>query len=97
MTAFEAPSIRVSALQHDVADALRELQLSPAEEVKTELGYTIDLVVEWQGQRVGVEVDGPWHFIGPTGNEPEPSPGTHQPCAERAQITSAHDAHARPS
>lgn len=27
-------------------------------------GYRIDAIVEVNGKTVGVEVDGPWHFIG---------------------------------
>ena len=27
-------------------------------------GYRIDAIVEVNGKAVGVEVDGPWHFIG---------------------------------
>ena len=34
------------------------------EEVVTESGYSIDLVVEDDGALVGIEVDGPSHFTG---------------------------------
>ncbi len=27
-------------------------------------GYSLDLVVEWRDERLGVEVDGPSHFVG---------------------------------
>ena len=34
------------------------------EEVVLREGYSLDFVVEWSGERIGVEVDGPWHFVG---------------------------------
>ena len=34
------------------------------EEVLTKSGYRIDALVEVNGKKIGVEVDGPTHFIG---------------------------------
>lgn len=61
----------VSQLQAQVVDALRKLGLQTTVEVLTPQGYTIDAVVHAGGREVGVEVDGPSHFMGaantPTG------------------------------
>ena len=49
-------------------DKVSEIQ----EEVRMPSGYSLDAVVAFRGQRVGVEVDGPSHFVGrsrtPTGS-----------------------------
>ena len=47
-----------------VAQALQKLDLEPEHEVRVAEGYTLDLVVEYEGVRIGVEVDGPTHFLG---------------------------------
>ena len=48
---------------------LQALGLQVDEEVRTELGYSVDAVVLWGSCEVAVEVDGPSHFVGrtPTG------------------------------
>jgi len=58
-----------SLLQRDVAASLREIGLTPQEEVRTPQGYSLDAVVSEGGFEVAVEVDGPSHFWGrtPTG------------------------------
>ena len=58
-----------SLLQRDVAASLREIGLTPQEEVRTPQGYSLDAVVSEGGFEVAVEVDGPSHFVGrsPTG------------------------------
>ncbi len=38
------------------------LGLRPEEEVVLHEGYSLDFVVEWRGERIRVEVDGPSHF-----------------------------------
>jgi hypothetical protein len=58
-------------MQRSVQQALESLGLRVAEEVRIAQGYSIDLAVEWGDVLVGVEVDGPSHFIGsgqPTGS-----------------------------
>jgi hypothetical protein len=55
---------RPSRMQRDVGVALASLGLQPEEEVVLHEGYSLDFVVEWCGDRVGVEVDGPSHFKG---------------------------------
>ena len=45
---------------------LTSLGLDVHEEVRVDGGYTIDAVIEWRGVRVGIEVDGPSHFVGGT-------------------------------
>jgi hypothetical protein len=44
--------------------------MSPEEEVLTPSGYRLDALVEVNGEKVGIEVDGPSHFINrdPTGS-----------------------------
>ncbi|KAL7538009.1 hypothetical protein ACHAXR_008216, partial [Thalassiosira sp. AJA248-18] len=68
--AFTSTKPAVSALQRDVVSVLRSIGLSPKEEQLTQRGFSLDSIVEVNGQKVGVEVDGPRHFIGkkPTGS-----------------------------
>jgi len=40
------------------------LGASVQEEVVLQEGYSLDLVVDWRGERLAVEVDGPSHFVG---------------------------------
>ena len=58
-----------SHLQGRVAAALSVLGLKPQEEVRTPQGYSLDIVVDYEGREVAIEVDGPSHFVGhvPTG------------------------------
>jgi hypothetical protein len=37
--------------------------MSPEEEVLTPSGYRLDALVEVNGEKVGIEVDGPSHFV----------------------------------
>ena len=55
-----------SLLQRDVAASLREIGLTPQEEVRTPQGYSLDAVVSEGEFEVAIEVDGPWHFCGRT-------------------------------
>ena len=61
---FSSADTRSSALQKDVVSELKSIGLHPVEEYLTESGYSIDALVEINGKKVGVEVDGPSHFIG---------------------------------
>jgi len=67
--AFRAAGAQPSRLQRDVAKALASLGAPVQEEKVLEEGYRLDLVVDWRGERLAVEVDGPSHFVGrvPTG------------------------------
>jgi len=67
--AFRATEAKPSRLQTQVAQTLVSLGASVQEEVVLEEGYSLDLVVDWRGERLAVEVDGPSHFVGrePTG------------------------------
>ena len=62
----------VSRFQADVVAQLLAIGLNPKEEVLLGSGYRIDAIVEVGGKTIGVEVDGPSHFIGmskcPTGS-----------------------------
>ena len=62
--AFRASNVSPSLFQAEVAHALAGLQLEVSEEVRLESGYTLDLVVDCGGTLVGIEVDGPSHFLG---------------------------------
>eukprot|EP00984_Skeletonema_dohrnii_P018054 scaffold8343_cov94-Skeletonema_dohrnii-CCMP3373.AAC.2 len=70
--AFISDEPRVSKLQGAVVAQLSHIGLDPKEEVLMDSGYRIDAIVEVNGKTVGVEVDGPSHFIGrsksPTGS-----------------------------
>jgi hypothetical protein len=70
--AFTSQSLRPSKLQDDVVDQLSFIGLDPKEEVLMDSGYRIDAIVEVNGKTIGVEVDGPSHFVGksksPTGS-----------------------------
>jgi len=59
-----------SKLQDDVISHLSSIGLELEEEVLTKSGYRIDALVKVIGKEVGVEVDGPSHFLGrnPTGS-----------------------------
>jgi hypothetical protein len=62
--AFLSRVPRVSKLQNDVVAQLSLIGLDPKEEVLMESGYRIDALVEGNGKTIGIEVDGPYHFIG---------------------------------
>jgi hypothetical protein len=53
-----------SELQRDVMASLVAIGLKPEDEFLTQSGYSIDALVEIRGEKIGVEVDGPSHFIG---------------------------------
>jgi hypothetical protein len=57
-------------LQDDVISVLSLIGMSPEEEVLTLSGYRLDALVEVNGMKVGIEVDGPYHFVNrePTGS-----------------------------
>jgi hypothetical protein len=66
---FASRSVSPSILQRQVAAALVALGLGVREEVITPQGYSLDALVRVGGRDVGIEVDGPRHFLGraPTG------------------------------
>jgi hypothetical protein len=61
--AFESQSYQASRLQDDVISVLSSIGMRPEEEVLTASGYRLDALVEVNGTKVGIEVDGPSHFI----------------------------------
>jgi hypothetical protein len=71
-TTFISQNVLPSKLQEDVVGQLSSIGLDPKEEVLMDSGYRIDALVEVNGKKIGVEVDGPSHFIGkgeyPTGS-----------------------------
>ena len=56
-SAFEDGSATASSLQRAVGDGLAALGLRVEEEVQLSSGYSLDFVVDWRGQRLGVEVE----------------------------------------
>ncbi|KAL7448955.1 hypothetical protein ACHAWC_001062, partial [Mediolabrus comicus] len=62
--AFISEEPTPSKLQDDVVDQLSSIGLDPKEEALMDSGYRIDAIVEVNGKTIGVEVDGPSHFIG---------------------------------
>jgi len=68
-SAFRAAEAQPSRLQRDVAKVLASLGAAVQEEKVLNEGYSLDSVVDWRGERLAVEVDGPSHFVGrvPTG------------------------------
>ena len=62
--AFISREPEPSKLQDDVISELSSIGLQLEEEVLTKSGYWLDAVVEVNGEQIGVEVDGPSHFIG---------------------------------
>ena len=67
---FSSSHTTSSALQRDVVAELKSVGFNPVEEYLTESGYSIDALVEINSKKVGVEVDGPSHFIGRQPNGP---------------------------
>jgi hypothetical protein len=61
--AFVNQSITVSPFQKDVALELRSIGLDPVEEHVIKSGYALDVLVEIDGKKIGVEADGPSHFV----------------------------------
>ncbi|KAL7528123.1 hypothetical protein ACHAWF_002448, partial [Thalassiosira exigua] len=61
--AFVSEDPTPSALQDDVILELSAIGLNPEEEVLTKSGYRIDALVEVNGNKVAIEVDGPFHFV----------------------------------
>ncbi|KAL3787222.1 hypothetical protein HJC23_004263 [Cyclotella cryptica] len=66
--AFINYHVTTSALQEDAVEELISMGLNPQEEVLTGSGYRLDALVIVDGKRLGIEVDGPSHFIGKTVN-----------------------------
>ena len=67
---FISKPYQPSKLQDDVISELLSIGMSPEEEVLIHNGYRLDALVEVNGKRVCIEVDGPSHFIirEPTGS-----------------------------
>jgi hypothetical protein len=61
--AFINAETRSSAFQREVVSELIIIGLDPTEEYLTQSGYRLDALVQINGNMVGVEVDGPSHFI----------------------------------
>ncbi|KAL3769288.1 hypothetical protein ACHAWO_007960 [Cyclotella atomus] len=61
--AFSGSNTKPSRFQSDVVSQLRSINLSPVEEYLTASGYSIDALVDFDGTLIGIEVDGPSHFI----------------------------------
>jgi hypothetical protein len=68
--AFDLRLPQPSRLQDDVVSVLSSIGLRPKKEELTSSGYRLDALVEVNDMKVGIEVDGPSHFIirEPTGS-----------------------------
>jgi hypothetical protein len=68
--AFVSQPYCLSSLQNDVISVLSSIGICPKEEVLTLSGYRLDALVKVNGMKVGIEVDGPSHFVNqePTGS-----------------------------
>jgi hypothetical protein len=68
--AFVSQPYQSSIFQDDVISVLSSIDMLPEEEVLTPSGYRLDAIVEVNGEKVGIEVDGPSHFVNrePTGS-----------------------------
>jgi hypothetical protein len=68
--AFVSQSYQSSRFQDDVISVLSFIGMSPEEEVLTPSGYRLDAILKVNGMKVGIEVDGPSHFVNqePTGS-----------------------------
>ena len=64
LEAFTSQPLRSSYLQADVMFELSSIGLRPEVEFLTRTGYRLDALVEVKGTEVGIEVDGPSHFVG---------------------------------
>ena len=62
--AFSCTQVSPSVLQREVAATLDMLNLAHMHEHRLEEGYTLDIACEYRGVLVGIEVDGPQHFLG---------------------------------
>ncbi|EJK56844.1 hypothetical protein THAOC_23187 [Thalassiosira oceanica] len=56
--------IRQSKLQNTVVGHLRNSGMDVIEEVQVESGYLLDVLLTINGKKIGVEIDGPFHFVG---------------------------------
>jgi hypothetical protein len=77
--AFVGQGSTVSAFQGDVVNALKSMDLKPDQEFFAPSGYSIDALVKVNGRLIGIEVDGPSHFV-----DKKPTPRT---LLKRRQIT----------
>jgi hypothetical protein len=61
--AFVSQPYCLSSLQNDIISVLSSIGMLPEEEVLTLSGYRLDALVQVNGEKVGIEVDGPSHFV----------------------------------
>ena len=69
--AFTSQKLNGSVLEMDVFAVVCSMRsIKVKERQRTPSGYSVDIVVQVNGKQIGIEVDGPSHFIGrlPTGN-----------------------------
>ena len=60
---FHEAGTSSSKLQNDVISELNLMGLRPVGEFLTPSGYSLDVLVEFNGKTIGIEVDGPSHYI----------------------------------
>ena len=67
---FTSQTLNQSNLQKAVISELVSMGVQLEEEAQTSSGYYLDALVDVDGKKIGLEIDGPTHFIGrrPTGS-----------------------------
>lgn len=77
LASFTAQLPRPSAFQQLVTRTISGFGIPDVrEEVLTDQGYRIDAVLTWQGKVIGIEADGPSHFMGSTFRRQDPTAAT---------------------
>jgi hypothetical protein len=66
--AFTLTEPHSSNFDADIIFELLSIGLRPEEEFLTKTGYRLNALVEVKGTKVGIEVDGPSHFVGRKAN-----------------------------
>eukprot|EP00984_Skeletonema_dohrnii_P033836 scaffold31762_cov128-Skeletonema_dohrnii-CCMP3373.AAC.1 len=62
--AFTSQETHPSKFQNKIVFYLLSIGVEPKEEAVMDSGYSIDALVTVDGRTIGIEVDGPCHFIG---------------------------------
>eukprot|EP00984_Skeletonema_dohrnii_P033834 scaffold31761_cov72-Skeletonema_dohrnii-CCMP3373.AAC.1 len=62
--AFTSQETHPSKFQNKIVFYLLSIGVEPKEEVVMDSGYSIDALITINGRTIGIEVDGPCHFIG---------------------------------
>merc|ERR1711971_262628 len=64
LAAFRRSRSSPSQMQREVFSTLENLGARPEEDVIIKDGYSVDVLVFWQGQKIAIDVDEPGRFLG---------------------------------